>query len=453
MTPESCQSGNDEPCESIMEDYLPSNAELLTQLSTAQKNLQASEDRIRMLEQKLVEQTKELTESNLALQQNIDALKQSKQRLREREARLNSIFNAAAEGIVTIDRNGLVVTANAAVNVILGYTEEELVGRNVNMLMPRGHAMQHDQYLKNHIETGVSKIIGIGREVEGLHKNGSTVPLDLSVAEFLIDGEIFFTGILRDIRQRKRQEQENRQHLEELAHVTRLGLMGEMASGIAHEVNQPLTAIVAYTEVSLSLLTMPAPDTVKLAGILAKTHQQALRAGQIIHRMRDFVRTKTTTRKAVSINQLIKDCIGMCATEVKLQNIALELELADDLPVVYINEVQIEQVLLNLLRNAIEAMQDMPQEHQSRLVIRTQVDDHHGVEIRVKDNGPGISNADRPKIMTPFYTTKKNGMGMGLSISRSLVEAHQGGLRFNSQVGKGCTFYVTLPSKEQANEL
>jgi len=452
MNPESCQSGADEPCETIMDDFLPSSAELLKQLSTAQKNLQASEDKIRMLEQKLIEQTKELTESNLALQQNIDALKQSKQRLREREARLNSIFNAAAEGIVTIDRHGIVVTANAAVNAILGYTEEELVGRNVNMLMPFGHAVQHDQYLKNHIETGVSKIIGIGREVEGLHKNGSTVPLDLSVAEFMIDSEIFFTGILRDIRQRKRQERENRQHLEELAHVTRLGLMGEMASGIAHEVNQPLTAIVAYTEVSLSLLTMPTPDTVKLAGILAKTHQQALRAGQIIHRMRDFVRTKTTTRKAVSINQLIKDCIGMCGTEVKLQNITLDLELAEDLPLVYINEVQIEQVLLNLLRNAIEAMQDMPQDHPSRLVIRTQLDDHQGVEIRVKDNGPGISNADRPKIMTPFYTTKKNGMGMGLSISRSLVEAHQGALRFNSQPGKGCTFYVTLPSKEQTNE-
>jgi two-component system sensor kinase FixL len=277
------------------------------------------------------------------------------------------------------------------------------------------------------------------------------VPLDLSLAEFFIDGEIFFTGILRDISQRKFQEQENREHLEELAHVMRLGLMGEMASGIAHEVNQPLTAIVAYTEVSVNLLKSPNPDTVKLAGILARIHQQGLRAGQIIHQMRDFIRSKTTSRTPVIINQLIRDCIGLCASDIKLQNIKLGLELAADLPPVYVNEVQIEQVLINLLRNAIEAMKDLPHDHPRRLDIQTRLDYRQSIEIMVMDNGPGISAADHSRILRPFYTTKKNGMGMGLSISRSLVEAHHGTLRFNSVAGDGCTFYVTLPSKEQAN--
>jgi two-component system sensor kinase FixL len=427
-------------------------AELRKCLSIAQQSLQASEDRIKRLEQKLAEQTRELTESNLALRQNIAALKESKQRLREREAKLNSIFNAAVEGIITIDRNGCVVTANAAVKSILGYAEEELVGRSINILVPSGQAVQHERYIKDYVDNGHSKIIGSIREVEGLHKGGWTVPLDLSLAEFCIDGEIYFTGILRDTTQRKLQEQENREHLEELAHVARLGLMGEMASGIAHEVNQPLTAIVAYTEVSLSLLKMPRLDTEKLAGILAKTHQQALRAGQIIHRMRDFVRSKTAVRTLICINQLIKDCIGLCTDDIKLQNIQLGLELTEDLPSVYVNEIQIEQVLLNLLRNAIEAMKDLAHDHPRRLTIHTRLDGRQFIEIAVKDNGPGIAAAELAKIMTPFYTTKKNGMGMGLSISRSLVEAHHGALRFNSLPGSGCTFYVTLPSKEQVHE-
>jgi two-component system sensor kinase FixL len=432
-------------------DKPPDAAELQQCLSIAQQSLLASEDRIRMLEQKLAEQTRELTESNLALMQNIAALKESKQRLREREAKLNSIFNAAVEGIIMLDRHGCVVTANAAVKAILGYAEEELVGNNVNMLMRPEQSVQHDQYIKEYIDNGRSNIIGSIREVEGMHKGGWIVPLDLSLSEFFIDGEIFFTGILRDISQRKLQEQENREHLEELAHVTRLGLMGEMASGIAHEVNQPLTAIVAYTEVSLNLLKMPSLDTEKLAGILAKTHQQALRAGQIIHRMRDFVRSKTAERVLVCINQLIKDCIGLCADDIKLQNIKLGLDLAVDLLPVYVNEVQIEQVLLNLLRNAIEAMKELPREHPRRLLISTRLDDRRFVEIAIEDSGPGIAPADLAKIMTPFFTTKKNGMGMGLSISRSLVEAHHGTLRFNNVPGSGCTFYVTLPSRELAN--
>lgn len=447
MISESAPSAAAEFCEQPPEDV----AELRQRLLVAETNLRASGERIGMLERKLAEQAKELTESNLALRQNIEALKESKQRLREREAKLNSIFNAAVEGIITIDRNGCVVTANAAVKSILGYAEEELVGKSVNMLMSPEQAEQHDQHIRNYIDRGNSKIIGSIREVEGLHKGGWRVPLDLSLAEFFIDGEIFFTGILRDTRQRKLQEQENREHLEELAHVMRLGLMGEMASGIAHEVNQPLTAIVAYTEVSVNLLKSPNPDTVKLAGILAKIHQQGLRAGQIIHQMRDFIRSKTTSRVPVSINQLIRDCIGLCAADIKLQNIKLGLELAADLPPAYVNEVQIEQVLINLLRNAIEAMKDLPHDHQRLLNIQTHLDRRQYIEIVVTDNGPGISAADHSKILRPFYTTKKNGMGMGLSISRSLIEAHHGALRFNSMAGNGCTFYVTLPSKEQAN--
>lgn len=368
--------------------------------------------------------------------------------LSAREARLNSIFNAAVEGIITIDRLGRVVSANASVEAILGYGEAELAGRNIAMLMPAEHARRHDQYIQNYIDSGISKIIGSVREVEGLHKDGRAVALDLSLAEFTIDGEIFFTGIVRDISQRKLQEREHREHLEELAHVARLSLMGEMASGIAHEVNQPLTAIAAYTEVCLNLLGMPSFDPAKLRAILAKTHQQALRAGQIVHRMRDFVRSKTSGRATANINDLVRECIGLCAAEIRLQNIVFCLELTDGLPQVYVNVIQVEQVLMNVLKNAIEAMHD--QARPRHLIVRTQAS-AEGIEIVIKDNGHGVSDAERGNVMTPFFTTKKNGMGMGLAISRSLIEAHHGSLRFNSKAGKGTTFYVTLPAKENVD--
>ncbi|MGR8952408.1 MAG: PAS domain S-box protein, partial [Gammaproteobacteria bacterium] len=384
MNPEANESGAADAYVNTMEKFTTSAAELLKRLAETQESLLAAEDKVRRLEQKCIEQTTELTESNLAYQRNFEALKQSKQRLREREARLNSIFNAAVEGIITIDRNGIVVNANTAVKAILGYAEEELIGRNICMLMPSIHAEEHDQYIRDFIDSRASRIIGNVREVEGLHKEGWTVPIDLSLAQFTIDGKIYFTGILRDTSQRKRQERENREHLEELAHVTRLSLMGEMASGIAHEVNQPLTAIVAYTEVSLNLLQSPKPNTARLVDILTKTHQQALRAGQIIHRMRDFIRTKTSNRTSVNINKLVRDSIGLCANDMKVQNIQLRLELSDHLPVVYANEVQIEQVLLNLIKNAMDAMQELPQDLQRRLRIKTQLDARHGVEILVE---------------------------------------------------------------------
>ena len=426
---------------------------LLKRLSETQDRLLASENRIRTLERQLIEQSGELIENNRALQKHVISLKESERRLREKEARLNSIFNAAVEGIITIDRNGIVTNANSAIRAILGYTEEELLGRNVSLLMHPAHAELHDHYILNLVNTDKPRIMGRVREVEGLHKDGRTVPIDLSLAQFEYDGEMYFTGILRDMSERKHQEKKNREHLAELAHVSRVSLMGEMASGIAHEVNQPLTAIVAYTDASLNLLKkLPFDSTAKLVEILTKTHQQALRAGQIIHRMRDFIRTKTSNRTSVDMNKLVRESIALCAADIKIQNIVLELEMAHDLSMVYANEVQIEQVLLNLIRNAIDAMQELPPDHPRRLLIKTRRDERHRVEISVADSGPGISDADRFKIMTPFFTTKKNGMGMGLSISRSLVESHHGSLRFSSQEGNGCTFYLTLPLKEKADD-
>jgi PAS domain S-box-containing protein len=252
-------------------------------------------------------------------------------------------------------------------------------------------------------------------------------------------------GTHTDISKRKYQEQQDKEHLNQLAHVTRLGLMGEMASGIAHEVNQPLTAIATYTQASLNLMKAECPNLDKLAEIVYKTQQQALRAGQIIRRMREFVKSNTRQVSEVDLNELIQNAVSLCLPDLKLGNIVLSLELQDSLPFVNVDTLQIEQVIINLIRNSADALGSDFENQQKKISIDTLLTLNEGIEVRVKDNGPGITEDQQQHILMPFYTTKTEGMGMGLSICGSIIEAHQGYLKFNSKVGKGTTFYFTLP--------
>ncbi|MFI3187082.1 MAG: PAS domain-containing protein [Methylococcaceae bacterium] len=252
-------------------------------------------------------------------------------------------------------------------------------------------------------------------------------------------------GTHTDISQRKIQEQQYREHLDQLAHISRLGLMGEMASGISHEVNQPLSAISSYTQVSLNIINTENPDLVKLTEILVKTQQQALRAGTIIHRMKHFCKPNSQRRLTVDMNKLINNCVTLCSDELKLNNVTLLLELENNLPSIHIDELQIEQVLINLCRNSIDALHSSPKKYPSQITIQSRLMFNDAIRISVKDNGLGIAIDQQKQVLTPFYTTKTSGMGMGLSISNALIEAHQGALRFNSEPGKGSTFYFTLP--------
>lgn len=419
-----------------------------TELEENEKNLH---ERILQLEENIRRKTAHLTESNQALKNSVDELNRSRYQLLEREAKLNSILNASIEGIIVIDTTGIIVSVNAAVENIFGYSAEELIGYSVNRLMPLAMRKKQNYYLEKYLRIFVPKVIGQIREVEGLRKDGSMVPLDMTIAEFPLDGMQYYSGIVRDVSARKMQEQQEKEHLEKLAHVTRLGLMGEMASGIAHEVNQPLSAVVNYTQVCLRFIQNENIDIEKLTDTLKKANQQALKAGQIIHSMREFVKPRKIHRSTVDINDLIYDAISIFEADFKQNLIAMRFELTKNLPCVIIDRVQIEQVILNLIRNSIEALKELPQFTQRQLSIETSLNPVHYIVVRVKDNGPGLSPIQREKILTPFFTTKASGMGMGLSISRSLVEAHHGTLHFNSKEDKGTTFYFTLPTEKALN--
>ena len=403
---------------------------------------------IDQLEEGIRKKTTDLTESYQALEKTVDELNQSRHQLLEREAKLNSILNASIEGIIVIDTGGTIVSVNAAVENIFGFSAEELIGDSVNLLMPITLRKKQGNNLEKYLKVIIPRIIGQIREVEGLRKDGSLVPLDMTIAEFPLDGMQYYSGIVRDVSARKLQEQQEKEHLEKLAHVTRLGLMGEMASGIAHEVNQPLSAVVNYTQVCLRFIQNENPDMAKIAETLNKANQQALKAGQIIHSMREFVKPRKIHRSTVDINELIYDAIGIFEADFKQHLIAMRFELTKNLPPVIIDQVQIEQVILNLIRNSIDALKELPQFTQRQLSVETSLNPANYIVVRVKDNGPGLSPIQREKILTPFFTTKASGMGMGLSISRSLVEAHHGTLHFNSKEDKGTTFYFTLPTEK-----
>ena len=387
---------------------------------------------------------------NTELQNHIRELAHSRHELEEREARLNSIFNAAVEGIITIDECGFIVCVNKAVSHIFGYAENEIVGENISKLM--SFPCKNDQsYFSDYLLNNKDSIVGQVREQEGKHKNGMIIPIDLSIAEFHIDNKYYFTGIIRDVTERKLKEQKEKEHLNELAHVTRLGLMGEMASGIAHEVNQPITAVANYTQACLHFIKTGKPDVFKLAETMEKANEQALKAGQIIRRMRDFVRSRKMQRAIVKINSLVKEAVSLCEAECKQNGIICKLELSEYLPDVFVDSVHIEQVILNLVRNSIEALNTLPEDSQKLLVVQTYLNDENEIEVRIKDNGPGLNDTQKLEIAKPFYTTKESGMGMGLSISRSIIEAHNGMLRFNAKKEKGSTFYFTLPVTERTS--
>ncbi|MDO9271162.1 MAG: PAS domain S-box protein [Methylobacter sp.] len=372
-------------------------------------------------------------------------------RRKQIEAKLNAIFDASLEGIITYDKTNIIVSVNSAVETIFGYKAEELIGCSVCKLMPIGCSVCERMPSCLSLSQTVKLFDNQIQEIEGIRKNGSVVPLDLSIAEYSIDNAYYFTSIVRDVSLRKHREQQDKAHLNELAHVTRLGLMGEMASGIAHEVNQPLAAISSYTQVSLNLINTESPDLVKLTEILYKTQQQALRAGRIIHRMREFVKSHTKHFSTVDINALIHNAVDLCMADLKQNSIKLTIALENNLPPIYVDQIQIEQVIMNLIRNSVEALQGLSPERQRQLTIYSHLVPNN-VRVKVKDNGPGLDTGQQQKILTPFYTTKANGMGMGLSISRSIIEAHEGTLRFNSRHGKGTTFYFTLPIQRKPDK-
>jgi two-component system sensor kinase FixL len=361
----------------------------------------------------------------------------------------NSLFEAliaiAVDGIMVIDQKGIVQVYNRACERLFGYTADEVIGQNVKMLMPAPYHDEHDGYLSRYVATGEKHIIGIGREVSGRRNDGSVFPMYLSVGQGVIKGERMFLGIIADLSEPKARDRKIQDLQSEMLHVSRLTDMGQVATGLAHELNQPLTAILNYTNAGLDIAEERGDPELKT--VLGKIAEQASRAGNIIRRLRAFVEKRGPNRSAEDIAHTVDEAIRLGQINAAERGIKLHVNAEHGLPNVWIDRIQIQQVLINLMKNAAEAMEHSPLRE---LTVTIGQVAPNFVEIAVADTGTGISAEMAEKLFQPFVTTKAHGMGMGLSICRGIIESHGGRLRLEPNPEGGAMFRFNVPIAKDA---
>jgi len=363
----------------------------------------------------------------------------------ESELQLRSILDTVPDGIIVIDERGAVQSFSPAAERLFGYTAGEVIGQNVRILMPAPYGAVHDAYLQRYLTTGERRIIGIGRVVVGQRKGGETFPMELQVGEFSFAGGRYFTGFVRDLTEQQAAKRRIQDLQAELLHASRLSVMGQMASTMAHELNQPLTAVVNYLEAARHLLegTAGSGGAGRTGELIGRAVAQAERAGAVIRKLRQFVGKGETERRAESLNKLVEEALALALVGARQSGVRVTLELEPELPPVLVDGVQIQQIVLNLVRNAVEAMEAA---ERRELTIATGVLRGEGAaEVRVVDTGPGIPPDIAARLFEPFVTTKATGMGLGLSICREIAEAHQGGLAAAPNPKGGTVFRLTLP--------
>jgi two-component system, LuxR family, sensor kinase FixL len=373
---------------------------------------------------------------------DITAAKRSQTALAESEAHLQSVLDTVPDAMVVIDTHGLMHSFSATAERLFGYAAGEAIGQNVSMLMPSPYREQHDAYLSRYLATGERRIIGIRRIIAGRRKDGSTFPMELSVGEMRSGDRRFFTGFVRDLTERQQAEQHLQELQAKLIHMSRFTALGEMASTLAHELNQPLTAVANYLKGGRRLLDSGQRDSVPMAReAMDRAAEQALRAGQIIRRLRDFVARGESERQIENLVKLIEEASALALVGAKESGVRASFEFDSRAEFVLADRIQIQQVLLNLMRNAVEAMQEATRRE---LTVATHQLDNETVRVDVADTGPGIAAEIVAQLFQPFVTTKRHGMGVGLSISRTIIESHGGRLWAEPNVGGGTVFRLTL---------
>jgi two-component system sensor kinase FixL len=359
-----------------------------------------------------------------------------------REAHVKSILDTIPDAMIVINERGIMQSFSAAAERQFGYAPSEVLGKNIKILMPSPYREGHDGYLERYLRTGERRIIGIGRVVVGERKDGSTFPMELAVGEMRSSNQRFFTGFIRDLSEPQKTEARLQELQAELVHISRLTAMGEMASALAHELNQPLSAIANYMKGSRRLLEDSSDEhSATLRDAMDKAAEQALRAGQIIRRLRDFVARGESERRVESVRKIIEEASALALVGAKDQGVRVRFQFAATVDLVLADKVQIQQVLLNLIRNAIEAMEER---EKRELIVSTAPADDDMVEISVSDTGVGIAPEMASQLFQPFITTKRHGMGVGLSISRTIVEAHGGQIGVEPNPAGGTIFRFTI---------
>lgn len=362
------------------------------------------------------------------------------------EALLHSILATVPDAMIVIDEDGVIVSFSAAATNLFGFAENEVIGQNVTILMPEPDRRQHANYINRYLATGQKRIIGIGRITVGQRRDGSTFPIELSVGEARTAHSRVFTGLIRDLTRRQETEVRLEEMQAELAHASRVSAMGTVASALAHELNQPLTAVANYVEAARGLLNVPNAENVAIVReALGDAAMQAVRAGQIVRRLRDFIARGDTDKRVENLRGLINEANALALIGVAELGIDVRLDIDDRITGVLVNKVQVQQVLVNLIQNAVEALADASVR---RLSISAIPIANQMVRISIVDTGPGLDTEVESRLFRPFVRTKDAGMGLGLSICQTIIEAHNGTIWLDKPADGGTAFRFTLAAAE-----
>ncbi|MFL9841572.1 PAS domain S-box protein [Sphingomonas sp. ST-64] len=380
---------------------------------------------------------------------NIDVTDRVEQtaQLVAREAQLRSILETVPSAMVVIDERGTILSFSPAAERLFGYAVADVVGRNVSMLMGDEHRVRHDDYLDHYLRTGERRIIGIPQILTARHADGSEIPIELHVGEAVYDDTRVFTGFITDLTERLQTEERFQQLSNELTQIGRVNAMGELGATLAHELNQPLAAIANHIATA-EVILQTSGDLERIAGQLQSTREQALRAGEIIRRLRGFVSRREIELRAEPVEETIREASALVLVGHQRVDLALHYDFAPDAQLMLADKIQIQQVLVNLMRNALEALAVVAAEHR-RIDLVTRRVEGDWIEISVCDNGPGVDEPVLEQMFQPFNSSKGEGsMGFGLLICRRIVEAHGGTMSAHNNKGGGSTFRFTVPGIE-----
>jgi PAS domain S-box-containing protein len=403
------------------------------------------------LDRRVAQRSTELARANEELRKEIADRKHAEEDLRSSEEKHRVIVEAAHDAVLSMDEKGAILLANPATRRIFGYDPVEIVGKPMTMLMPEMMRKLHENGFRRYLATGKRHLDWQGVELTAQRKDGQEFPVEVSFGELTSNGHKVFTGFIRDISEKKQAEdrlrasERNLQMTQaELARVSRLTTMGELAASIAHEVNQPLTAVINNGSACLRLLANNnlEPEVLRraLEGIIA----DGTRASTVLARIRAFIKKQPAEKSELDINEVLQEVLVLAGRELYENQVLPDHQLKTDLPPVLADRVQLQQVLLNLVMNGIEAMAAVT-DRPRLLGVQSRIDESGDVLVAVSDSGTGFG-LELDRVFNPFFTTKANGMGMGLSISRSLVESHGGRLWGAPNSPHGAVFSFTLPA-------
>jgi len=372
---------------------------------------------------------------------------------RQGEERYRNVVETATDAVVTIDETSQILFANRSITTIFGYAHSELIGESLTILMPEFMRELHTAGFQRYLKTGQKQISWRGVELSGRRKNGEEFPIEVSFGEVINNHQRVFTGFIRDITERKQADQERerlRQAQADLAHINRVSTMGELTASLAHEIKQPMFAAAADAETCLRWLARPQPDVAEAQEAALRLMKDVTRASDIINRIGSLFKKDVPKRELVDINELIREMIGLMRSEASRYSISIRIELADGLPQIMADRVGLQQVLMNLMLNGVEAMRDMTAPGTLTIVSRRSEDGQ--LTVSILDTGVGVPPERIDQIFSAFITSKPQGTGMGLPISRSIIESHGGRLWATSNTGPGAAFQFVLPIEPSAQQ-